>query len=205
MQFSLLHNGADSIKNTSEILADHYENEEFENFQIKDAVFSFVHGVEILSKYIISSENPAAVFNDPSEYNEAFSKVDGASFRNVFDVNPNLKTKSVMNAIGRLKASWHLPDNLYREIIKIISFRNELMHYTVDLKDEDVTIFTDSLRRTFAEVVEYFKLQIPEFEVVFDELSREEPVTEYDRHQDALADHAIDSWKEGKWEAPWEE
>jgi hypothetical protein len=188
MQFNLLDNGIDSLKASGDILLDFYLDYEFERHQIKDAVFHFMHGVEIVSKYLLSQKNEELLFKKLIEYQEARKKMEDDNLFSVFDANPEIRTIDVMTALKRLNSQTRvkIDDELYDSLDQIRLFRNQLTHYTVNLEDGEFVSLVTLIRRTFEKILILFEKNIPQFKNRFKELAREEPVTEYDEYLDRL-------------------
>ncbi|MGG1680023.1 hypothetical protein ACIFOT_30535 [Neobacillus sp. NRS-1170] len=193
MQFNLLDNGIDSLKASGDILLDYYLDYEFERHQIKDAVFHFMHGVEIVSKYLLSQKNEELLFKKLIEYQEAKNKMDDNNLFSVFDANPEIRTIDIMTALKRLDSQTRvkIDKELYDSLDQIRLFRNQLTHYTVNLDDGEFVSLVTLIRRTFEKILILFEKNIPQFKKRFKELAREEPVTEYDEYLDRLETLAL--------------
>jgi len=192
MQFGLLENGIDSLKVAGDILLEYYQDHEFKNHQIKDAVFSFMHGVEILAKYIIKSENEELIFENKKEYRLAKKNIKDPNTENVFDINPDLNTISISKALKLLKnEKWKLNEKLYGDLTLIKLFRNQLMHYTVDLDEDSFYDFVHLLRMTYHETITFFNENIPEFKDTFDKIVRENGITEYEKYLEEMEVQAL--------------
>ncbi|TDL72084.1 hypothetical protein E2R56_16720 [Rhodococcus qingshengii] len=128
MQFNLLDNGIDSLKASGDILLDYYLDYEFERHQIKDAVFHFMHGVEIVSKYLLSQKNEELLFKKLIEYQEAKKKMEDNNLFSVFDANPEIRTIDIMTALKRLDSQTRvkIDKELYDSLDQIRLFRNQL-------------------------------------------------------------------------------
>lgn len=187
MNFNLLENGIDSIKQANFNIDKNYLSHEFESFQLKDGLFNFVHGTEILSKLIISNHSEENIFRDKKKYFEAKKNAE-SSGKSIFDEEPRLRTISVRDALSILKGDFEMSKSLYEKTYKLVGKRDALMHYTVKLHDKNQ--FVDQLRTCIELMVEYFEGQITEFESAYKELERNYPYTEYDRYEDASIDAA---------------
>lgn len=202
MQFGLLENGIDSLKVAGDILLKYYQDHKFQKHQIKDAVFSFMHGVEILAKYIIKSENEEMIFENKKEYRLAKEKIKDPNTENVFNINPDLNTISVTKALNLLKnGKWKLNEKLYGDLTIIKSFRNQLMHYTVDLDEDCFYEFVHLLRTTYHETITFFSKNIPEFKDTFDKIVRENGLTEYEKYLEEMEIQALMSAEDARHDA----
>ncbi|OIK08628.1 hypothetical protein BIV60_25815 [Bacillus sp. MUM 116] len=200
MQFDLLDNGIDSLKASGDILLDYYLDYEFERHQIKDAVFHFMHGVEIVSKYLLSQKNEELLFKKLIEYQEAKKKMEDNNLSSVFDANPEIRTIDVMTALKRLDSQTKvkIDGELYDSLDQIRLFRNQLTHYTVNLDDGEFVSLVTLIRRTFEQILTLFEKNIPQFKNRFKELAREEPVTEYDEYLDRLETLALMAYEDAR-------
>lgn len=193
MQFKLLDNGIDSLKATGDILLDYYLDYEFERHQIKDAIFHFMHGVEIITKYLLQEKNEELLFSKLKEYQEAKKKMEENKLDSVFEANREIKTIDVMTAIKRLDSQTRIKidNDLYNSLDEIRIFRNQLTHYTVNIDDDEFVTLVTLLRRTFEKTLLLFEKSIPDFKNHFSEIQREDPITEYDEYLDKLEDSAM--------------
>lgn len=193
MKFNLLDNGIDSLKATGEILLDFYHDHEFERHQIKDAVFHFMHSVEIIIKYMLVQKDEKLIFSNQREYFEAKKKLASEGFANVFEANPDIQTINVKSALKRLKnnTNYSIEDKLIVSIDEIRMFRNQLMHYTVNLDENEFQEFVNLLRRTNQEVLLFFEKNITSFKERFSVVTREDQISEYEEYMERLGDLGI--------------
>jgi hypothetical protein len=203
MQFSLLENGIDSLKAAGDILLEYYKDYEFREYQIKDAIFHFMHGVEIITKYLLQEKDEKLLFQNLEEYNEAKRKMEEQKLNSIFDANPDIRTIDIMNALKRLNSQLNkkIDQDFINSIRELKSFRNQLMHYTVCLNDEEFIELVTLLRRTFERSLFLFKELIPFFEDKFNKVNREEPVTEYQQYMDELETAALMAYEDARLDA----
>ncbi|HFT5904340.1 TPA: hypothetical protein ACGSMF_005568, partial [Bacillus cereus] len=71
MKFTLLDNGADSLKSAYENLESLKEIVEGGEHRLKEAVIFLNHGVELLLKYILKQRSPALMFEKIEPYLKA--------------------------------------------------------------------------------------------------------------------------------------
>jgi uncharacterized protein YutE (UPF0331/DUF86 family) len=190
MKFDLLDNGIDSLKAAGEILLDFYQDHEFERHQIKDAVFHLMHSVEIISKYILMEKNEQLIFSDVQEYLKAKETIGIHGFSNIFEANPDIKTINLKSALMRLKNNTKFPieDKLITSINQIRVFRNQLMHYTVNLDDDEFLELVNILRQTYEQILKLFGENVKSFKEKFESVIREDPITEYEEYMERLGD-----------------
>ncbi|EOB2967855.1 TPA: hypothetical protein P0V47_003128 [Listeria innocua] len=181
MDFSLLENGIDSIKQAKFNIDENYLNHEFESFQLKDGLFNFVHGMEILSKFIISNHCEEKIFRNKRRYFKAKENAE-SSGKSIFDEDPDLRTITGKEALDILKSEFEMSESLHEKTYNLVGKRDALMHHTVNLHDKEH--FVNQLRTCIDLIVKYFEEQITEFESAYKEFERNYPYTEYDRYED---------------------
>lgn len=184
MQFDLLGNGIDSLKAAGDILMEPDYNDEFQPYQIKDALFHFSHGVEILSKYILKSDKEIRIYCNYKAYREAFDKQRLYKFNSIFEADPTLKIIGVTTALSKLKNDQKYPlgDDLWNSLDEIRLFRNAMMHYTITLDEEEFYFFANDFRLTFAKTFYYFNEHIPAFKGKVDTILRNEGLVDYQEY-----------------------
>lgn len=190
MKFDLLENGIDSLKAAGDILIkpDYYY--EFKPFQLKDALFHFSHGVEILGKYLLKSNSEVRIFVNPTAYRDAIRKRKRKGLKSIYDADPGLETIGFNSTLYRLKTDRNFPlDNkLWKSLDEIRRFRNEMMHYSLELDEEEFLFFASEFRLTFAEVFAYFNKHISSFEEKMDSILRKDGLVEYQEYVNRIDD-----------------
>lgn len=181
MQFDLLENGIDSLKAAGDILMGHEYDDEIQPYQIKDALFHFNHGVEILSKYILKNDKEIRIYYDYKAYWEAFNKQRLNKLNSNFDADPTLKIIGVTTALSKLKndPKYPLGDDLWSSLDEIRIFRNAMMHYTITLDEEEFDLFTIDFRLTFVKTFYYFNEHIRPFKAKVNAVLRKEGLIDY--------------------------
>lgn len=187
MDFNLLENGIDSIKQAKFNIDENYLNHEFESFQLKDGLFNFVHGTEILSKFVISNHSEKKIFKDQNKYFRAKKNAENSG-KSIFDEDPDLRTITGKKALDILKNEFEMSESLHEKTYNLISKRDALMHHTVNLHDKEQ--FVNQLRTCIDLIIKYFEEQITEFESAYKKFERHYPYTEYDRYEDAAIEAA---------------
>ncbi len=184
MQFDLLGNGIDSLKAAGDILMGPDYNEEFQPYQVKDALFHFSHGVEILSKYLLKTDKEIRIYCDYKAYNIAFKKQRSCKFDSIFEADPNLEIIGLATALSKLKndPKYPLGEKLWRSLDEIRLLRNAMMHYTITLDEEKFYFFTNEFRQTFAETFYYFDKHILAFKGKIDIVLRKEGLIDYQEY-----------------------
>lgn len=170
MNYSLRDNGIDSLKaaykNIIEIdegaTADHY---------FKDSIIFLNHANEILLKYLIGERSQALLFTDIDKYIKAKEKAIKESKDDVFDVEPNLRTITLEEAIKRTEYACDLiiPKELKGTIHELLKLRNKIMHYGLKLETTEVVDLVDRLIVCYEESVNFFSIHIENFQTALNE------------------------------------
>lgn len=114
MNYSLLDNGVDSLKAAYKSIDSFYENDDSGDHFLKDSIIFLNHGNEILLKYLISLRSPALLFADIDKYLKAKEDSIKTGKSDVFEVNSQLRTITLEEAIKRTEyaCDLQLPTNL---------------------------------------------------------------------------------------------
>ena len=199
LNFNLLENGIDSLRQAKINIDENYLNHEFETFQLKDGLFNCTHGIEILAKFIIKENNEEDIFAKKEEYRLA-KKAMKEHHNNVFEVNSRLRTISAIDALKLLKNKFSLGETEYHNAVSLIKTRDSLMHYTVIMDNKKKEKFAEDLRNCIDQMTSYFSSYISDFVSKLEELERFPPYTEYNRWEDAEIDVAEARYEEGRLE-----
>jgi len=189
----------DSLKKAENALEKDYVDESFHRFQIKDAVFDFVHGIEILIKLIIRQQNEEGIFDNKKDYQEAIKKLSNPDLDVLIEF-PDLKTITITGAINKVSNQMKSIKGLELNLKDIVKKRNQIMHSTVNMSDEELVSFLGKLRLTLEQVKKFFAEHIENFSNDFAKEERLEPMTEEELLDDALASHAIDVYEDERLE-----
>jgi hypothetical protein len=156
VKYSLLKNGADSLKAAFQNLELFYTNNE--QHYIKDSIIFINHGIEILLKYILKERNPVFMFSDIEKYMLAVGKMKKIGVSNIFEIDANLKTVSLLDALKRVEflCDIPIPETLKGVILHFNKLRNQIMHYGIELKEEELVELTKKLNFGFLVAVEFF-------------------------------------------------
>ena len=182
MEFTLLDNGADSLKKAKQSI------EQFESLQrkhsyhhLKDAIIFLNHGVEILLKHILSKRNESLIFTDLKIYMDAKKYLKGMPPKEkgfgihldrnkptVFDVptskigNKKLTTVNLRDALERVE---HLCDiNISEEfrnaVFVVNEYRNDLTHHSIKLSAADEDKLITVLKTLYDNTLDFFEQHI---------------------------------------------
>lgn len=168
MRFSLLDNGADSLKSAYLNLESLNEIVEGGEHRLKDAVIFLNHGVELLLKYILQQRSPALMFEKIELYLKAKQSLKKTrdDQKNVFDIDANLKTVSLLEALKRIEylCDIEIPENFNTTILYINKIRNQFMHYEVELDENETDKLVTSLQICYEEAIEFLEIHIKDLD-----------------------------------------
>ncbi|GAA0387390.1 hypothetical protein [Paenibacillus motobuensis] len=187
IKIDLLTNGIDSLKSAYMTMNKIPELEQGLEHNLKDAVLSFSHGIEILFKHILKKKEEYLIFSDIDKFISAKKKVLKENKDNVFEVNPNLKTVTLMESIDRLKylCKYIISEDLELILYYLNGIRNQLMHYEVNFSEEESRELLKKLQLGYELSVEFLIKSIENFSDYFDSARYEITVDEY---QDMMAE-----------------
>ncbi|MFS0621784.1 hypothetical protein [Priestia megaterium] len=216
VKFTLLDNGADSLKSAYTNLEILNEIAEGGEHRLKDAVIFLNHGVELLLKYILKERSPALMFEKIEPYLKAKQDLKKAkdNQKTVFDMDKNLRTVSLLEALKRIEylCDIDIPEQLLATLLYINKIRNNFMHYEVELDDKETENLVAKLQACYEEVVEFLELHIEDLDDYIQESRFELTVEEYqEQHAEMMAEMHMEDMRmeymegayedlgEGKW------
>lgn len=190
MNFSLIDNGADSLKNAYNCIEKIDNLEDGRDHTLKDAVIFLNHGIEILLKVMLSKRSAALMFENIKDYQKAKVDLAKTNKRDVFEVNPHLKTISLTEALIRVEylCDIEVENEMKAAILSLNSIRNKLMHFSVTLSDEEVSELIAKLEFCYNSVYDFFEENIEDFTDLIDKARFEYTSEEY--YQDKAEWHA---------------
>ncbi|UQZ76838.1 hypothetical protein C2I17_21095 [Niallia circulans] len=164
MRFTLLDNGADSLKGAYDSLKafDNLYEGTGTDHNLKDAVIYLNHGLEILLKLILKNHSPSLMFSDIKAYQKAKEKMKKAGKNNVFEVDSTLHTVTLEEALKRVEllCDIEIPESLQAAIYYINKIRNQLMHFEVNLNSDELDELVKKLKVCYEESVEFLSIHI---------------------------------------------
>ncbi|GIX60548.1 hypothetical protein BPADB04_55780 [Bacillus paranthracis] len=187
MKFTLLDNGADSLKSAYENLESLKDIAEGGEHRLKDAVIFLNHGVELLLKLILKEHSPSLMFEKINDYLEAKKKLKKTEdAKTVFDINKKLKTVSLLEALTRVEylCDIDIPDNFRGSILYVNQIRNQFMHYEVELGEHETETLVTKLQMCYEETIEFLENHIEDLDNIIQD-SRFELTTEEHEIQQA--------------------
>lgn len=187
LKFTLLDNGADSLKSAYENLESLKDIAEGGEHRLKDAVIFLNHGVELLLKLILKEHSPSLMFEKINDYLEAKKKLKKTEdAKTVFDINKKLKTVSLLEALTRVEylCDIDIPDNFRGSILYVNQIRNQFMHYEVELGEHETETLVTKLQMCYEETIEFLENHIEDLDNIIQD-SRFELTTEEHEIQQA--------------------
>lgn len=167
-KYSVLDNGIDSLQAAEDALTNFCDEERIDGgiHFLKDAILSLSHSIEILFKYLLSTKNEALIFEDQKKYMQAKKEVAAGKAKNVFEVDPNLKTVYFKTVKKRIASNTSINfDNEFSNLIaEIRTKRNSLEHYGLELNEEESETLYINIRRCYVMALDFFKTHIEGFD-----------------------------------------
>ncbi|WP_342480259.1 hypothetical protein NST07_23520 [Paenibacillus sp. FSL L8-0340] len=191
MKYGLLENGVDSLKSAyNSIEKISYLIEGVEH-NMKDAILSLNHAIEILFKLILKRENEYLIFSDIGRYMNAKKQMIQQGKSNVFEVSSDLKTVNLSESIKRLQllCDISIPPIFIAGIDKFNLTRNKLMHYELELSVAEVNETTRDLKGLYEQTVTFFIDYIKNIQELLVEARFESVDPDY---ADEMAEHYAD-------------
>lgn len=164
MKFTLLDNGADSLKSAYTNLETLNDIARGGEHRLKDVVIFLNHGVELLLKYILKQRSPALMFEKIEPYlkaKEALKKSKDDK-KTVFDMDKNLRTVSLLEALKRIEylCDIDIPEKFNGTLLYVNKIRNNLMHYEVELDYKETDTLVANLQVCYEEAVQFLEVHI---------------------------------------------
>lgn len=212
MSFTILENGADSLKKAKESI-ENYENviEEYATHHMKDAVIYLHHSIEILLKYLLTLESEYLIFEDLKKLayakKELMEKQKEASqqthnfivhrkpksYTSVFDVPKGKKLKTIGLEEAKLRVQYLSGIDIHKDfeqgIEKVQVYRNQITHHTININSEEKNDLISNLKILHETTLKFFEKNIKNFMEVYDGQRFEISQEEWDEHQREVADY----------------
>lgn len=186
LKFTLLDNGADSLKSAYENLETLKNIAEGGQHRLKDSVIFLNHGVELLLKLILKKHSPSLMFDKINEYLEAKQKLKKKEdAKTVFDINKKLKTVSLFEALTRVEylCDIDIPENFRGSILYVNKIRNQFMHYEVELDEQETETLVTKLQICYEETIEFLEKHIEDLDDIIQDSRFELTTEEYEEQQ----------------------
>jgi hypothetical protein len=204
MKFNLLTNGIDSLRACYECL------EKLDNLaygvehNVKDAIMYLNHANEILFKLVLKNQKEYLMFEDISLYMKAKDAMLQQNKSTVLDINPRLKTVNFSEAIKRIEFLCDIEiSRRFKGALEYLNQnRNKLMHFEIELQEEEVWVLIEKLKICHNFSVEFFNKHLDDVNILFETARFEQTVKEYNddmaewdavmRHEEARLDYYAD-------------
>ena len=181
MKFNLLNNGVDSLKASYDSLRKIDDLAEGVEHNIKDTIMYLNHANEILFKLILKNQREYLMFEDISLYMKAKSTMLQKQKSNVLEVNPKLKTVSFSSALKRIELLCDIAiSEKFKGALEYLNQnRNQIMHYEIELQNNDVQVLVDKLKICHNLSIEFFNKHLQGIDVLMEASRFELTVQEY--------------------------
>lgn len=188
--FTLVENGTDSIKKAQACIKKIDGLVKGVDHTLKDAVIFLNHGIEILLKVMLAETDASLMFLDKKAYKEAKVKMLNENKKNVFEVNPKLKTVSTLTALKRLKNSCkvEVDHEMKRAIEKLNETRNKIMHFDLTLDEQEFSKKIRDLDSCLKAVNVFFAKHIKSYNIYITEARFEFTKEDEREHYEAWAE-----------------
>ncbi|WP_163061145.1 hypothetical protein [Bacillus cereus] len=187
MKFTLLDNGADSLRSAYENLEQLKEVVEGGEHRLKDTVIFLNHGVELLLKYILKQRSTALMFEKIDPYLKAKQdlKRSKGGQKTVFDIDKNLRTVSLLEALKRIEylCDIEIPEEFNATILYVNKIRNNFMHYEVELDEKETDILVANLQVCYEQAVKFLESHIEDLDDYIQDSRFELTAEEYEEQQ----------------------
>lgn len=147
MKISLLENGVDSLKKGYASLRK-YENLRFLEdeklnrfFDLKDAILSVHHGLEILFKQVLMDYNEMLVFSEIGKpLKKAYQQKNQRGGESVFEMEVTPHTVTLREAVERLETICGVPirEGFLNKVNRLEKYRNQIVHAEVIFNEDDL-------------------------------------------------------------------
>ncbi|MCD9025878.1 hypothetical protein [Cohnella silvisoli] len=162
MKYSLFDNGIDSFKAAFSSIQKIKDLVDGGYHHYKDAILSINHANEVLFKHMLKQRLELLIFEDMKTYISAKSDLKRSGKSNVLEVNPNLKTVNLFDAMKRLRdlCDVEIPEMFFSSILYLNNLRNKIMHYEIELHEEEIENVRKMLESCYTLSIEFFESQL---------------------------------------------
>lgn len=200
MKFNLLTNGVDSLKASYDRLLMLDDLAEGTEHNIKDAIMYLNHANEILFKLILKNQKEYLMFEDISQYMVAKAAMLQQNKSSVLEIKPNLKTVNFSTALNRIELLCDIEITAkYKGALKYLNkMRNQIMHFEIELEEDDVIELIEKLKICQNLSVEFFNKHLNGIDILMEASRFEKTIEEYmdDMGQDLAESYAEDAYIE---------
>lgn len=203
IKMDLAENGADSLKAAYLIMKKLPILEDGLAHNLKDAVISLNHGIEILFKLVLKNYEEYLIFVDLDKYITAKKTMLEKGKDNVLDVNPQLKTVTLHEAVRRAKylCNYEISEDFEIAITYLNKVRNQFMHYEINLSEEEMLELLVKLQIAYELSYDFFTTYIEDLSSLLEDARYEITMDDYsneiaEMHRNMMEDSMFeDNWK----------
>lgn len=206
----LAENGVDSFKAAFLTMQKIKVLEDGKVHNLKDAVMSLNHGIEILFKLFLKDYDEYLIFADLDKYMTARKIMLSKGLSNVFEANPLLKTITLNEGIRRAKylCDYDISEDFETVVQYLNKIRNQFMHYEISLTSEEVQELLLKLQIGYELSYDFFVEYNEDLRDMFDDARYEITIDDYsdeiaEMHrsliEEELAEQAYDRYLEEKY------
>ncbi|WP_018756423.1 hypothetical protein [Paenibacillus terrigena] len=207
IRMGLAENGADSLKAAYLIMEKLSTLEEGLAHNLKDAVISLNHGIEILFKLILKNYEEYLIFADIDKYMIAKKAMLEKGKDNVLEVNPLLKTVTLNEAIRRVKylCNYDISSDFEVAISYLNKIRNQFMHYEINLSDGEMLELLVKMRIAYDLSYDFFITYIEDLYSILEDARYEITIDDYsdeiaEMHRSMMEDSTYEEYRENKFD-----
>ncbi|MDR6779421.1 MULTISPECIES: hypothetical protein [Paenibacillus] len=181
LNMGLAENGVDSFKAAFLTMKKIQVLEDGIVHNLKDAVMSLNHGIEILFKLLLKSYDEYLIFADIDKYMTARKTMIAKGLSNVFEANPLLKTVTLNEGIRRAKylCDYEISEDFETVVQYLNKIRNQFMHYEISLSGEEVEELLLQLRIGYELTYEFFVEYNEDLKDLFEDARYEITIDDY--------------------------
>ncbi|WP_433752305.1 hypothetical protein [Paenibacillus amylolyticus] len=206
----LAENGVDSFKAAFLTMQKIKMLEDGKVHNLKDAVMSLNHGIEILFKLFLKDYDEYLIFTDLDKYMTARKIMLSKGLSNVFEANPLLKTITLNEGIRRAKylCGYDISEDFETVVQYLNKIRNQFMHYEISLTSEEVQELLLKLQIGYELSYDFFveynedlrdMFEDARYEITIDDYSDEIAEMHRSLIEEDLAEQAYDRYLEEKY------
>ncbi|BCG59722.1 hypothetical protein PUR_31470 [Paenibacillus sp. URB8-2] len=210
IRMGLAENGADSFKAAYLIMEKIETLEDGLAHNIKDAVISLNHGIEILFKLVLKNYDEYLIFADLDKYMSAKKIMITKGYPNVLEANPSLKTVTLNEAVKRAKylCNYDISDDFETVVQYLNKIRNQFMHFEISLSDDEMQELLLKLKIGYEMSYDFFVVYIDELRDLFEDARYEITIDDYsnelaEMHRSMMEDDAYEEYRESELDYFW--
>jgi len=161
----IIENGINSFEKAVELLMNiDFNNDEQDEFTMKEVILNLHHSIEVLFKYILKQENEYSIYSDKQQlYNSLIE----CEFRNKTVDLSSYNTITFMDAVNRVLLDYiknkKVSEYQYECFNKLNEWRNKLTHFEFDFEAEEIN---HKITAILPLLYEIFMDKLPKFDEI---------------------------------------